>query len=356
MKKFALLIVAAALFTACSEDAAVEDQIQLDDMPFVETDFSKMSPDPAFDNDMRGTYTGIIMTEGVAFHGKLFLNIENNGQFGATVITANDQEKINFEMVKRVDNVFTFANERGTFQVDVSNIDKVVVSEVSIDGISGDSYVKKDRGGERFGIILGTYTTSDFVTVVGVWDFILDLNVGPFIDASVFSLPGGGLKLEEAAAGDYELGNTGCYGPDLPPFYLTSSADPMPGDEQIELYMIGQSVPFPNNGSTVLYDLGFSKAICDANALSYDRMLAFPQATNAIFFTPPLPDGQCTNITVGGPPVHGLYAWVEDATGALIDFGAIVIDTSTFVPFVPPVEALSTEIYPTATPSIGGID
>ena len=339
MKKFALLILAAALFTACSEDAVVEDQNQLDLMP-LEADLSKMMPDPSFDNDVRGTYTGSISTHGVAFHGKLFLNIANNGNYGATVITAYDNEKINFEMIDRNGDVFTFANERGSFNVDLSDFNKPRVNEITIDGISGDSHIKKDRNGSRFGIILGTYTTNDLITVVGAWDFFLDLTVGPFIDSVVFTLPGGGLKLEEAAMGDFELGNTGCYGPDLPPFYLTDSATPAPTDTNIELYLVGQSVPFPNNGSTVIYDFGFSKNICDANGLSYDRMLCYPESTVDIFFAPgAIPVGQCTNITVGGPPVNGLYAWVNDADGALIDFGTILIDTSSLVP-VPPTGAL----------------
>ncbi len=352
MKKLSILLLATVLIVACSKDNQA-DLEQSSKTPQVEADLSKMIPAAEFDISVNGMYAGIITTYDRVFHGKVWINVGNDGNYKAFTRSKND--KASFDLVSQEGDIYTFSGVRGSFIFNLSDLSHPIIQEATFDGGHADIVVSKEIGGAKFGIVLGTYTEGDLVTLRGTWDYIINTVTGvDFIDQTIIQLPlpFTGVKTESASDGDFETGNVGCYA-DNPPFFLSSSVPAAPTDELIELYLIGQSLPFPTNGTTVVYDVGFSKAIADGNGLDYNRMLCYPESTVDFIFAPgTIPVGQCTNITFGGPVVHGVYVELLDADNSVVSIGAIVIDTSTFVPFIPPPSSFKPTPLPTATATV----
>lgn len=339
MKKLSLLFVASLLVFSCSQEGTLDAET-----PQIDADLSTMLPARDFDTSANGIYAGIITTFDRQFHAKVWINAGNDGNYSAMMRSNN--EKVSFSLVDKTEDTFYYAGERGSFTLDVSDINDPLVVDATFDEGHADIVVAKEIGGAKFGIILGTYTETDFLTPRGTWDYIINTAVPGlnFIDQTVIQLPAPftGVKRERAFFGDFEAGDS-CYGNNLP-FFISTSMPPAADDVEIELMLTGQQTPYPAQGTTVLYDVAFSKFLCDDNGLDYNRMIGFPTSTTAIFFDPPLDPlaGTCRNITFGGPVGHGMYAEVVDADGSFASFGLILIDTSTFVP-VPPATLTTVE-------------
>lgn len=344
MKKIVLTLFAVTLLFACSEDPITQDR-QDAVLPMVEVDLSKMSPNPAFDDDIRGTYTGSIFTSGLQDHGVLYINAGNDGNFQAYVVTKQDKYSFVADGTSIDSGMLSFTGINGSFDVILDEHGRFVSENVVLNGQEGSAAAFKETGGAKFGIVLGSWGVFGD-TQTGAWDYILDQAATILIEASIFQKPNGGVRLEQAALGEYEIGTSGCYTfgmdpdtgetiTDAPPFYISSNIPATPADTQIEVYMINQTVDFPLSTDIVVYDVGFSKAICDANGFTYNRFLGWPQATlGPVFGSDPVafPPG-CYNFAADG--VNGYWARLDDM-GAVLTIGFVLIDSSTFVP-PPPV-------------------
>lgn len=286
---------------SCSKDeSALTADNQQNLVHEVNTDLRKQKPNKSFDNDVRGTYAGVIVADNAQFHGKLWLNIGNDGNTNALVETVAG-ELVHFSIADNANSInanYIFESNRGSFEVNLSDFDNVVISNISIDETNGDAFVAKERNGNKRSVNLGTYDNSIAGNTTGTWD-IMTAGAGGIenIDAVMVTGAGGGMHVELQA--DLEGTTPGCYGggPYIP-FMWTDAAD-----NRYELMATGQSWVY-GNGTSVLYDFGFGKALCDFNGLPYTQGLFMPEATNNILFG---------GIAVGCYNIndYGYYVWVE---------------------------------------------
>jgi len=351
MKKLALLFLVALVVVSCSKEDTTAVDTQENLVLQLDTDLSKQIPQRSFDNDVRGTYAGVLVANTGDFHARLWLNIGNDGNTNAMVQTI-EGEDITFELAASSGSInadYTFANNRGSFDVDMSDFDNVIISNVRMDDMDGDAFVAKERNGNKRMIMLGVYDNSIAGLTTGTWD-IMTAGLGGIenIDSVMITGTGGGMQVELAA--DLEGTSPGCYtGGPFAPFFWTDNTD-----NRYELYATGQSIPLAG-GTTVFYDFGWSKALCDLFGLAYTQGLYYPEALETILFGG-LPPG-CYNIND-----YGYYAWMEadgitirssgrisftlpdfavlgytaDCTNGIMDGNETGIDCGGFCPACPP--------------------
>lgn len=290
----------ALVVLSCSKDESTLVDNQENLVQKLNTDLRKQKPNKAFDSDKRGTYAGVIVANSAQFHGKLWVNIGNDGNTNALVET-EEGELVNFNIADNSNSInsnYVFVNERGSFEVNLSDYNNVVISNISIDETIGDAFVAKEINGNKRSVNLGTYDNSIAGNTTGTWD-IMTAGAGGIenIDAVMVTGAGGGMQVELQA--DLEGTTPGCYtgGPYIP-FMWTDVAD-----NRYEIMATNQSWTY-GDGTSVFYDFGFGKALCDGNGLPYTQGLYMPEALADILFGG-LPAG-CYNIND-----YGYYAWME---------------------------------------------
>ncbi len=327
MKKlFTVLLVSAALF-ACSEDSVTNDENQRDLLPQVEADLSKMTPNPSFDSNFKGTYSGVVVADDTNFHGRLYLNIENaDNRADANIITI-EGKRLSFKGEKISDSAYSFVGDRGSFEVDLTDISMVNINDLTIDGSSGNARVRKELAGTKNALVLGTF--DDILSVdfslpqsfTGTWDFIIDAGTAPFISEVVFTTAGGNMVSDFAI--DMEAGDGGCVtGGVLPPTFVEDV------DAGLwELVSVGQIIPLAG-GRTLGYDYTFSKGLLDFNDIpDYSTGGGFMPLMNGLIF-----GGGLTGCNTFA--YHGFYL-LDDGV-AFIAGGGITFDTSIVPPPPPP--------------------
>ncbi|MFT4698328.1 MAG: hypothetical protein ACI9SJ_001471 [Flavobacteriaceae bacterium] len=320
MKKAILLLLMALVVVSCSKDESTLTENQENLVHELDTDLRKQKPNRAYDNDVRGTYAGVIVANSAKFHGKLWLNIGNDGNTNAFVETVEGEE-LAFELAASSGSIntnYTFVNNRGSFEVNLSDFTNVVISNISIDETNGDAFVAKEINGNNRTVNLGTYDNSIAGLTTGTWD-IMTPGAGGYenIDAIMVTGAGGGMQVELAA--DLEGQTPACYGGGpYPPFFWQ---DPL--DNKFELYATGQSFTTYADGSTVLYDFGWSKYLCNLYGLAYTQGLYYPEATADVLFGGLAPG--CYNIND-----YGYYAWMEADGVTLRSSGRITFSLPDF--------------------------
>ncbi|GHC64055.1 hypothetical protein [Ulvibacter litoralis] len=333
MKKILYVAIGALLLASCTKDevSAVDTSMS--------ADLSVMLPQKSYDTSDKGMYAGVIVANEAQFHGKLWVNIGNDSNVSALVKTNN--EEITFEIASQNGNVYHFESERGSFDVDVTNYRDVVVSNVSIDQTSGNARVIKETNAAKVQAVLGTFDDLLLPDLgwTGTFDFLVDPATAYMTEVIVTSASGT-MSIDFAA--DMEVGDTGCYGAE-PPFFFQ---DLDPAANLFEMYAVGQIWTLPS-GMTILYDLGFSKNIMDANTIPYTDGVLYPELMNSILFGGTIETSACTWVDA-----NGYYVIINPEGTAYIGGGFINIDTSGLTPVVtsPLVETATMTKY-TANPS-----
>ncbi|MGV6828523.1 MAG: hypothetical protein ACWA45_03910 [Flavobacteriales bacterium] len=330
MKKLILLLTISLAVVSCSKEntTAIDNQENLTQQ--LNQDISQQLPQSNYDQSQKGLYAGVIVANDTQFHGKIWINIGNDGNYTALVQTI-EGDKLEFNLDNQTPslnkNTYTFTNERGSFQVNLTDITKVTVSNITIDGTEGYIHVRKEVNNTKVGITLGTYDAAYAGASTGTWDFLDDGAGGGAgvsnITETMATGAGGGMQIDYAV--DFEGTTPECYtGGPFAPFFWED-----PSDNRYEIYMTGQTVTL-TNGDILLFDFGFSKNICDANGLDYLRGLYFPEATNNVFFGGVA--AGCYNIGTGGQGVYARFDSAGEAGGNLKSAGNIMFDTSGLVP------------------------
>tara|TARA_R110002124_G_scaffold254044_3_gene419549 strand:- start:48973 stop:50007 length:1035 start_codon:yes stop_codon:yes gene_type:complete len=336
MKKLMYVALGALLLASCAKDENSTINI------YTEVDLTTVLPNSAYDNSQQGIYSGVIVANNTQFHGKLYLDIANNNNRYQALVQTIEGQKFAFNLVNMEDNIYSFGSDKGTFSVDISDYNNVVVSDISIDNASGTARLIKETNNSRAAIVLGTYTsacTDCPFMLSGTWDFMVEPPANPTdianISEVIITTSGSEMKIDD----DFEGTTPYCYtgGPYIPFFWEDSD----PAENRYEIYATGQEW-IQAGGNILHYDLAFSKTIADENELDYNRMLGFPELTNALFFDPPLDPAGCFNIA----GTNGLWGLYNPAGDALLAAGFITFDTSGLVP-VPPAPGLA---RPTAMP------
>lgn len=195
MKKQILLlsVFAAGLLGSCSDeeiitsnDATTDFEVAIEQIDF---NPETAEPDSRFNDTSDGLYHGVIVTLDTEIHGKIWVNVNNDGNYNATVVT-NEGDRFRFSAKQFGISAtqLSFVGERGSFDYDVSNINHPIATNVIIDSKEGHIASVKDRAGQRAAAILGSFTTNDdpMNIISGTWDLITDGTPNP--DAFNFPL------------------------------------------------------------------------------------------------------------------------------------------------------------------------
>lgn len=184
MKKLFSLIFLGAIAVACTKDDPNSLDATLETAAITTTsstiNFEAVNPitevpNRAFDNTSNGIYHGIIVSQDVSVHGKIWINIANNGDYNATVVTEEGNAMAFFGIpTSRSQEIITFKGKEGSFVFDVTEFDNPKATDVTINGISGYIQTVKDRSVQRATATLGNYADLNDATFSGTWDLLTD--------------------------------------------------------------------------------------------------------------------------------------------------------------------------------------
>ena len=95
-------------------------------------------PEARFNEDTKGMYHGIVVSSDTEIHGRIWINLENDGKYNATVVTDTGDKISLFATMGRgysITSLDTIAivGERVSFTYDVSDYNNPVAKNVVID-------------------------------------------------------------------------------------------------------------------------------------------------------------------------------------------------------------------------------
>ena len=259
MKKLFLLFALSLIVFSCNKDEITVEQ----ENGFISDSIDpKMTPRAEFDESNLGMYHGIIVTEDVTFHGEIWINLGNDGNYNATVITVSG-DKVSFFAEESNDNTYTFKGTRGTFDFDVTDFTNAIATNVTIDSKVAVLHSYKETSTQRGVGSLGTYVDSADAAFTGTWDLISvgdphPLGIGVVVTEVLVVAPGAGVFTDMV----FEPFDFACFGAvGTLPMLLND-----PGVRN-ELWAFEQTSMFGSILAT--YDLGISSVIRDGNNLGY---------------------------------------------------------------------------------------
>ncbi len=284
MKKYIFGLMAIALCWACTQDeeslTSPDANLTLEDSFTAAENLLTATPNRTFDLSSQGLYQGVIVTEDAAFHGKIFINAGNDGNYNALVET-DTKELVPFRAtrISRSQEIIQFTGKRGSFIFDASRDANGITTDVVIDNTSGFIETVKDRSTQRATTMLGTYVDFADPAFTGTWDLITDgspaINfvgtdlttpiVLPLLTKVCFLGPGGNMFVDAVFEPfDYPcVGATGI----LPVFYSTDAAnDPTDPTSANEFWAQNQILDVI--GSPLNYFLGQSSVLSIANSFA----------------------------------------------------------------------------------------
>lgn len=316
MKKIVYLALGTLLFISCSKEETTTVETNV-----VEADLSVMLPQRSYDASDKGMYAGIIVANEAQFHGKLWVNLGNDSEVNALVRT--NTEEITFNLASQNGSIYHFESERGSFDLDVTNYRDVVITNVSIDQTSGNARVIKETNASKVQAVLGTFDNLLIPDLgwTGTFDFLVDPTTAYMTEVIITSAAG---TMSIDTQENMEVGDTGCYGPQ-PPFFFE---DLDPAVNLFEMYAVGQIWTLPS-GMTILYDLGFSKSLMDANTIPYTDGILYPELMNYFLFGDSIEPSVCTWVDA-----NGYYLIINPEGTDYLGGGFINIDTSGLTPVV----------------------
>ena len=192
MKKFILILTTIAILSSCQqEETAIENQLATFDL------FSQ-SPKSSLDTSQKGLYYGIFSTFDTKLHGKILINVGNDGNYNADVKLLNG-ERLKFLANNKSLSHLNFVGDRGSFTIEVLDNTKVEATNFMVDNKEG--YVRAYKGTSRGipVIAFGTYVDSSDPAFTGNWDMVNNSGATapgvPFINLTIediiISHPGG---------------------------------------------------------------------------------------------------------------------------------------------------------------------
>lgn len=281
MKKQLLFfgVFASVLFVSCSDEEIISsnDTISADlDVTIEQIDYNPETaePDSRFNKTSEGLYHGVFVTLDTEIHAKIWININNDGHYNATVIS-NQGERFQFvgRETSREGSTFSFVGKNGSFNFDVNNIDSPLATNVILDDKEAHIAVVKDRAGQRAAVILGTFTTDDdpMDVISGTWDLITDGTPNPdvfnfpLLTEVVITITNNGNVFSDT---DFETFDYPCFFNinDIAPIFLHEDPITTPNGNN-EFWAHDQSFQLGN--ATLTYWLGQSSGLVDNNGVTF---------------------------------------------------------------------------------------
>ncbi|HBY67173.1 MAG TPA: hypothetical protein DEG69_05060 [Flavobacteriaceae bacterium] len=323
MKRILLLLAVASLVFSCSKNEGIYIETQEDLILPISNDLSVQKPLKQNNLKKEGLYSGVIVADETNFHGELRINVANDGNFLAVVKTIDGRTlSFNLKDAAGSSSALTFFSKNGSFDLNLSDFNNPVISNVIINGTPGNAKVVKETSSAKVRAVLGTFDDAVFPgTFTGTWDFLVNTSTD-YITEVIITTVAGQMNIDVAA--NFEAADLGCYnaGNLTNPFFFQ---DLDPAINNYEIYSVGQIWELPN-GMTIIYDFGFSKNILDANDFPYTDGVFNPAITGQYLFNPPIIEPGCYRFAANG------YYLVADTGGTFIGGGKIILDTSGLVP------------------------
>ncbi len=276
MKKQLLIfsVFASALFASCNDEEIISSSDTSTDLEVTieQIDFNPETaqPDGRFNNTSEGLYHGVFVTLDTQLHAKVWININNDGHYNATVVSnQGDKFRLLGHPTSRDGTKFSFAGERGSFDFDVTDFENPIATNVIVDAKEAHIAALKDREGQRAAVILGTFATNDDPTDVisGTWDLMTDGTPNtdafdfPLLTEVVITVTNNGNVYSDT---DFETFDYSCFFglTDIAPIFLHEDPMTTPNGRN-EFWAQDQSFVLGN--ATLLYWLGQSSGLVDAN-------------------------------------------------------------------------------------------
>lgn len=176
MKKYYYVLALALLTLACTKDDSPmyeSTEIFTNTTTTVDLDAHYNSPEEEFDNSSKGLYLGTVVTTDFSLHGKIWVNVANDGTYKATIIT-DQLEELLFVGQPNINNEYRiqFEGDNGSFTYDVSDFNNPQALVVNLNGKEGYIQTVKDRSNQRANAVLGTYVDDSDAAFTGSWDLI----------------------------------------------------------------------------------------------------------------------------------------------------------------------------------------
>ncbi|WP_299762048.1 hypothetical protein [uncultured Dokdonia sp.] len=289
MKKQILLlsVFASAFFVSCSDeeiitsnDAITDFEVTIEQIEQIDFDPETAEPNNRFNDASEGLYHGVIVTvepgQSDNLHGKIWININNDGHYNATVVTnQGDRFKFLGKPVNFDNSKFVFRGKRGTFDYDISDINNPVATNVIVDSKPGHVASVKDRAGQRAAAILGTFATNDNPDdiISGTWDLLTDGTPNPdafnfpLLTEVVITVTNNGNVYSDT---DFEMFNYLCFFEttitEIAPVFLHEDPMTTPNGRN-EFWAQNQSFQLGN--ATLEYWLGQSSGLVDSNGSTF---------------------------------------------------------------------------------------
>lgn len=285
MRKQILLlgVFASMFFVSCSEEEITTSDVASTDLEVtiehVNFDPATAQPTARFNEEDEGLYHGVIVSLDTEIHGKIWINVNNDGNYNATVVT-NTGDRFAFigKQLNREGNLLSYIGDRGSFSFDVADYNNPVITNVIIDNKDAHISAVKDRAGQRAAAILGTYQDFDDPDFNGTWDIITDGTPNedafgfPLVSEVVFTHNNGMVFTDtefenfEYPCFFYGLDDDGVLITEIAPVFLHE--DPMTTPNGRNEFWLQNQV-FDLGGQPLTYWIGQSSALIDVNGLEF---------------------------------------------------------------------------------------
>jgi len=282
MKKQLLIfsVLASVLFASCSdEETTISSDTSTDlEVTIEQVEFNPETAEPnsRFNETSEGIYHGVFVTLDTEIHAKIWININNDGFYNATVVS-NQGDRFRFTGTpsSRQGSRFSFVGERGSFDFDVSDINSPVATNVIVDNKEAHIAAVKDRAGQRASIILGTFESDDdspLGVISGTWDLITDGTPNtdafnfPLLTEVVITVTNTGIVYSDT---DFETFEYPCFflpSGSIAPVFLHEDPMTTPNGRN-EFWAQNQSFQLGN--ATLTYWLGQSSGLVDVNGATF---------------------------------------------------------------------------------------
>lgn len=275
MKKIFLLLALAFLFVNCEKENESFDNSE------IPVDLLAQLPNKAFDHSAKGLYIGIFSTFDTQLHGKIVVNVGNDGNYNAIVALLSG-EKLGFTATNSTNlSALEFEGNRGSFTLNVADKNNVIATNVIADNKDGYIVAYKARSSGIPILAFGTYVDSSDPAFNGNWDMVnttgaTDPGV-PFtnytIEDIIISHPGG-YMLNDDEAGIGEAVN--CVFPSAAPYLMNDNptfkyVDAQNQQSRFNGVVTNWGVFYGVNGPTISYSDGNCQAATSGTWSRLDR-------------------------------------------------------------------------------------
>lgn len=177
LDSFMPLAMFSFFLVSCTQDSDISSEIESIDLTTI------INPDTAraeaeFDNTAGGIYKGVFVSNDIAYHGVLTVNLGNDSKYNA-ILEYGDDQSIGFVCVPNTaagtSNVIEFRGANTGFKLDVTDDLQIIVSEAYIDGQTAQARLLKETSRNQVRAVLGTFSDDSDLTFTGTWDFLSTL-------------------------------------------------------------------------------------------------------------------------------------------------------------------------------------